>query len=117
MITARNFSMIPGSNLSIRLASNTPRGYDQIRASGQFSLYGNLEVSLVDGFQPKPGDVFYIMSTSSAAPVLGRFSNLISNEITAAGHRFRINYTADSAKNDPASTTGHDIALIAIAGQ
>ncbi|MGA3170149.1 MAG: hypothetical protein ABSE62_03980 [Chthoniobacteraceae bacterium] len=126
ILTARNFSMIPGSNLSIRLGGNVPgpgpggadsHGYDQIRASGQFSLYGNLEVSLIDGFRPRPGDVFYIMITSGGAPVLGRFSNLVSNEFTVAGHRFRINYAADSAKNDPASATGHDIALIALAGE
>lgn len=126
ILAARNFSMIPGSNLSIRLGGGAPgavpgrkeaRGYDQIRASGQFSLYGNLEVSLIGGFQPKPGDVFYIMVTSGKAPVLGRFENLVSNEFTAAGHRFRINYAADSAKHDPASATGNDIALIALAGQ
>jgi len=114
ILTVRSFSMIPGSNLSIRLGSH---GCDQIRASGQFSLYGNLELSLLGGFRPKPGDVFYIMATSGSAPVLGRFSNLLSNEFTAAGHRFLINYTADSAKNDPTSTTGHDVALIALAGK
>jgi hypothetical protein len=121
ILTVRNFSMIPGSNLSIRLDGKAPaingiHGYDQIRASGQFSLYGNLELSLAGGFQPKPGDVFYIMATTGKAPVLGRFSNLVSNEVTAEGHRFRINYAADCAKNDPASTTGHDVALVALGG-
>jgi autotransporter-associated beta strand protein len=111
IINARNFSMIPGSNLSIRLGDH---GCDQIHASGQFSLYGNLEVSLIAGFRPKPGGVFYIMTTTGSAPVLGRFSNLVSNDFTAAGHRFRINYTADYKKNDPASTTGHDVALIVL---
>ena len=125
ILTARNFSMIPGSNLSIRLGGNGAagtepgggagsKGYDQIRASGQFSLYGNLEVSLIGGFQPKPGDVFYIMVTSGHAPALGRFANFVSNEFTGGGYRFRINYTAESAKGDAASVTGHDVALIAL---
>ena len=120
ILTARNFSMIPGSNLSIRLGGALPggnglHGYDQIRASGQFSLYGNLEVSLAAGFHPRPGDAFYIMTTSGAAPVLGRFCNLVSDEFTVAGHPFRVTYTADSAGNNPAATTGHDVALIALA--
>jgi hypothetical protein len=121
VLTVRNFSMIPGSNLSIRLGGKAPavngiHGYDQIRASGQFSLYGNLEVSLAGGFQPKAGDVFYIMATTGNGAVLGRFSNLVSNEFTVAGYRFRINYAADCAKNDPASSTGRDVALIALGG-
>jgi hypothetical protein len=121
IINARNFSMIPGSNLSIRLggpdpAGNGSNGYDQIRASGQFSLYGNLQVSLVGGYRPKPGEIYYIMTSGSHAPVLGRFFNIVANEFTVAGHRFRISYTADSGRNDPDSVTGHDIALIAMSG-
>jgi len=121
ILNARNFSMIPGSNLSIRIGGKLPggaasHGYDQVRASGQLSLYGNLDLSIIGGFQPKPGDAFYIIATDNAAPVLGRFTNIISNELTVAGHRFRINYSADSARGDPGSTTGHDIALIALAG-
>jgi hypothetical protein len=117
ILTSRNFSMIPGSNLSIRLGGSGSLGYDQIRASGQFSLYGNIEVSLIDGFRPKSGDVFYIMVTSGKAPVLGRFSNLVSNEVSAGGCRFRINYAADGTRMAPDSTTGHDVALIALAGK
>ena len=122
VLSARNFSMIPGSNLSIRLGGNIPggtgsQGYDQVRAAGQLSLYGNLEVSIVEGFQPKPGDVFYIMTTAGNAPVLGRFFNLVSNTFTVAGHRFRVNYSADEAKKDADSTSGHDVALITLASE
>jgi len=116
-LTARNFSMIPGSTLSIRLGGAAHGGCDQIRASGQFSLYGNLEVTILPGFNPKPGDVFYIMTSTGGAPVLGRFSNLVSNEFSVQGRRFRINYSADSARNDPAATNGHDIGLIALPGK
>jgi hypothetical protein len=116
-LAARNFSMIPGSTLSIRLGGAAHDGCDQIRASGQLSLYGNLEVTILPGFNPKPGDVFYIMTSAGGAPVLGRFSNLVSNEFSIQGCRFRINYCADSAGNDPAATTGHDIALIVLPGK
>jgi hypothetical protein len=119
ILTARSLSMIPGSNLSIRIGGPSPggvRGYDQVRASGQFSLYGNLEATIVSGFRPKPGDVFYILTTTGKAPVVGRFGNIVADELIIDGHRFRISYTADSGKNEPDSETGHDVALIAAAG-
>ncbi len=116
VLAVRGFSMIPGSTLSVRIAGTRPgpRGYDQVRASGQFSIYGNLQLALARGFRPRAGDVFYIMTTTGAAPVLGRFGNVVGDQVTVAGRRFHINYSADSARNDPASTTGHDIALIAL---
>jgi len=107
ILTVRNFSMIPGSTLSIRLG-------DQIRASGQFSLFGNLHLSTSNGFYTRPGHAWYLMVTTSHSPVLGRFTNLPTTELTISGHRFRINYAA--TQNDPAATTGNAIALIALSG-
>ncbi len=122
-LKARNFSMIPGSNLLVRLGGTTPgagqagdgsNGYDQISATGQFSLSGNLQVSLINGFRPKRGDAFYVLVTSGPVQAVGHFGNVIGDEIETAGHRFRLTYTADHAANDPHSMTGHDVALIAL---
>jgi len=117
MLYAKNFSMTPGSTLNVRLKNAAVTdvkegGYDQVCATGQFSLSGNLQVSLLSGFQAKPGDAFYILITTGTAPVLGHFSNVISEEITVDGHRFALSYTADHNANDPLSKTGHDVALI-----
>ena len=120
-LTVRNFSMNPGSTLAVRLGPDKLRSdgssriaYDQIHASGQFSLYGNLEVTVAPGTKPKPGDALFILVTTGTKPVLGRFANFTSDDFTASGQRFRVNYRADSASNDPASSTGHDVALIAL---
>ncbi len=58
---------IPSSTgvLEIELGGVTPdTGYDHINITGNANLNGTLNISLIDGFVPAPGDSFIILTTT-----------------------------------------------------
>ena len=63
-----------GSTLAIEIGGTTGgTQYDMLTTSGDASLGGTLEVSLIDGFTPAPGDTFEIVTATS---VLDTFDTL-----------------------------------------
>jgi len=53
----------PGGVLSIEIAGSEPGQYDLLSISGSAALGGLLEVILLDGFKPRPGDTFTILTS------------------------------------------------------
>ncbi|MBW7877650.1 MAG: LEPR-XLL domain-containing protein, partial [Candidatus Cloacimonetes bacterium] len=66
-----SYTQNPGGTLEIEIAgygaAGAVDGFDQINVSGSASLGGTLSVSLLDGFKPKVGDTFDIMTYGSVS--------------------------------------------------
>ncbi len=72
-----NYVQTSGATLKIELGGATAgSGFDQIAATGIASLGGVLDVSLVNGFRPKIGDTFQIITSNGET---GNFSTVSSS--------------------------------------
>ena len=80
-------------------------GYDQLQVTGTVTAGGTLAPTILNGFTPKAGDVFTIVSNDSNDPVSGTFTNLPEGAtMTANGTIFKISYLGGD---------GNDITLTA----
>ena len=78
-------------------------------AANGFTLGGNLQVSLVNGFTPTLGQNFTILDNTSAGVNSGVFANAPGNVYTTAGGlQFGINYVS----NADAGILPNDVTLI-----
>jgi T5SS/PEP-CTERM-associated repeat protein/autotransporter-associated beta strand protein len=70
------YNQTSSGKLAIELGGYTPgTGFDQLAMSGQALVGGTLNLSLVNGFRPKVGDTFAILTSSSES---GNFSTVDS---------------------------------------
>jgi len=118
---AGNFNLDSTSILSIALGGAANGQFGQISASG-INLASDsgsgamLQLSLVNGYTPVPGDLLIIALNGGA--IAGQFSNTVPDlstgrpSISINGYQFDISYTATS--NSFTSATGTGIALLAV---
>lgn len=67
------------STLAIELGGLTPgSGYDQLNVSGTATIDGALDVSLISGFVPTPGDAFTVLT---AGTLVGTYADTTSLEL------------------------------------
>jgi len=67
--------------------------FDQIYVTGNVSLAGNLNVTLLNGFTPSDGDSFEIINNQGSNPVSGHFAGLPrGGTFTLGGKTFHITY-------------------------
>lgn len=79
--------------LEIELAATNPASdFDQLHVSGDATLAGTLNVTLLDGYQPRYGDSFELISAST---LIGTFDTL-SLPSLAAALAWDVQYAADS---------------------
>ena len=84
----------PGSTTVIELGGVVVGSqYDQIQHTGQANLGGALDVDLIDGFVPNIGDVFTILTASTA--VTGSFGT-VSLPGLPSDRQWKINYGANA---------------------
>ena len=83
-------------------------GYDQAAVTGTVSLAGaNLDLALINGFDPDTGDSFTILANDGTDAIGGTFAGLAQGATFLAGdQRFQISYTGGD---------GNDVVLTAIA--
>jgi T5SS/PEP-CTERM-associated repeat protein len=81
-----NYQQSSTGTLEIELASAT--SYDVLDITGQATLGGTLEISLLDGFTPSPADTFNFLT---AAALSGAFSNINVN--SPSGGSFDVDFT------------------------
>jgi len=67
------FTQGPAGSLAVELNGSLQGEFDALVCTGNVTLAGNLEVVLIDGFEPDRGDIFQIVSGSS---VTGEFEHL-----------------------------------------
>jgi streptogramin lyase len=79
---------------SAQIGGITPcSGYDQLSVKQGVELSGSLNVSLINGFNPKPGTAFEIINNQSKNPVSGTFAGLSEGSIFLANNTpFEISY-------------------------
>jgi len=81
-LSAAAFDQGAGGSLSIELAGTALGQHDQLSIGGDALLGGTLNVALVNGFQPQPGDRFTVLTFASA---VGDFA--IANGLRLGGGR------------------------------
>ncbi|MCI0394770.1 MAG: hypothetical protein L0322_07495, partial [Chloroflexi bacterium] len=79
-----NFTQTASGVLYVQIAGLAD--YDQYDINGQASLDGTLDVSLLGGYVPSPGDSFTVMTFNSRA---GQFAT-----VNGHGQSYLVNYTA-----------------------
>ncbi len=111
------------AHLTLKLGGTDPGASDQLVTSGFISLGGDAQISLLQGGTYTAGDIFYIIVNQGGSLVSGNFSNgpvtdtILDSTGTikdAAGDRFKVSYTANSAIGGVAGFTpgqGTDVAL------
>ncbi len=84
-----------GASFKAQLAGTTPvTQYDRLTVGGTATLAGDLEVELLDGFEPDALDTFTIIT---AATVIGTFANApVSGNHNLGGGVFDVTYNAGS---------------------
>ena len=78
-----NFYLGTQSTTEIELGGVLPGEYDQLVVSGEFSIAGNLEVSLINGFTPGYGDAFLIADIQGVRS--GEFAGLPNGASVGSG--------------------------------
>jgi 2-hydroxy-3-keto-5-methylthiopentenyl-1-phosphate phosphatase len=79
-----NYTQNSASSFNVELGGLTPgTGHDQLNVAGVATLAGTLNVSLVGGFMPSPGDTFTVMTFASQS---GTFSTV--NGLSLGGGMF-----------------------------
>ena len=76
--------------LEIELGGTGAEEIDALNVTGRAAVDGRLEVCLVDGFVPSPGDTFHILAATS---VTGTFDQVSSPDL-APGMWWEIDYSA-----------------------
>ena len=103
-----NLSLAAGADFFVELAGTAAgTGYDQAAVTGSADITGaNLEVSLLNGFDPSIGDSFTILANDGSDATIGQFAGLAQGAtFVAADSKFRISYTGSD---------GNDVVLTAI---
>jgi autotransporter-associated beta strand protein len=98
-----------GAQFSVEIGGVTAGAlFDQIVVTGSISLNGaDLTGSLINGFNPTPNDLFFLMLNDGADPVSGTFAQ--GSLITISNAPFEIFYTGNSATNS--TTGGNDVGV------
>jgi autotransporter-associated beta strand protein len=89
-IMMSNFILGGSATLIIELGGTAPGSqYDKITASGTAALGGTLDVDLIDGFTPEPGDVFQFIT--AAGGVSGSFTSASLPALDGASWHLKYN--------------------------
>jgi|GEM_PF-4758746 len=111
-IIQMNFTAgIPGQHIT--LGANRTIGSLQAGdtvLSGAVTLGGNLQVSIISGYNPQPGDTFFVLLNDGTDAINGAFANAPGGHYVIPGYDFAVNYAA----NGDGGGVGNDIALTVV---
>jgi autotransporter-associated beta strand protein len=99
----------PGALFSVQILGPTAGTFfDQLVVTGSITLNGaDLEGSLINGFNPAPNDLFFLMLNDGNDPVNGTFAQ--GSLITINNAPFEIFYAGNSITNS--ATGGNDVGV------
>ena len=89
-----DYSQGSGASFNIELGEDNPAGFQQLTVSGTAHLGGTLQVALVNGYMPAPGQTFTVIE---AAGVDGQFDNVIGATATYTAKEVIIHPTQNTA--------------------
>ncbi len=134
----KTFNLRSGGHLAVEIggvnAGASSNGYDQLKTSGNITLAGDLDGSLLNGYTPPDQSLsyvvggpnislekYFIIRNEGASPVSGFFANQITTgnmfngavpTIFFGTTQFVISYTGDYSTNS--ATGGYDVVLIPV---
>lgn len=86
-----DYAQYPGAEMRIRIGGLIPANdYDRVSAGGSMSLGGELDVRLVGGFVPSPGDTFQVVTCNGRS---GTFSPVYLPDLPDDDWGWRLIYT------------------------
>ncbi len=97
-----NYQQTEIGSLALLISRFTPPGefgvpgndYGQLIVTGNVTLAGTLDVSLLNSFVPTVNDKYLIIDNLGSNPVTGNFAGLLSGQsFDVGGYQFRITYT------------------------
>jgi uncharacterized repeat protein (TIGR01451 family) len=102
-----NYTQSSGGSLNVEIGGLIPGSdFDQISETGDVTLDGALNVSLINGFAPADGNSFTIINNQGSNPVSGNFAGLPEGAtFSVGGTFFRITYAGGVGNNDVVLTS------------
>ena len=85
-----DFNDSADGTLAIEFGGTATGEFDQLAVTGNADLAGTIEITLIDGFVPMPGDSFVILT---AAAVTGEFTDVVAPDL-GGSTVFGVTYTA-----------------------
>lgn len=109
LTTTGDLTFITGSTYDFEIAGTTAcTQYDQLKVTGAVTLDGTLNTLLINGFKPKAGQKYVLISNDGADPISGTFTGLAQGaKVTVGAYEFTISYTGGD---------GNDVELTVTAG-
>jgi hypothetical protein len=104
-LTVRDVTLVSSATFAAELGgTGAGTTYDQLDVNGTVSLGGaTLTLTLIGGFTPSAGQIFFIIDNNDGDTVTGTFAGLSEGAaFTAGGHKFEITY---------AGGDGNDVAV------
>ncbi|HZJ17008.1 MAG TPA: autotransporter-associated beta strand repeat-containing protein, partial [Chthoniobacteraceae bacterium] len=114
LLSTGNFDLNSGAHLAIELGgTGAGSQYDRVQVTGGLTLAGDLQGSLINGYLPVAGDLFFIIINDGSDAVTGTFNGLAQGGMLDFGGRtFQVSYAGDVATQS--FTGGNDVALIVV---
>ena len=100
-----NYTQGAAGTMDIQIAGTNPAtpDFDQLFVTGNVTLGGTLNVTLLNGFQPTPGQTFEVLNDEGSNPISGAFAGLPEGAFfTVGSSAFQITYLGG---------TGNDVVL------
>lgn len=102
------------STLAMEMSGTSAGAYDQVNVAGAVNLNGNgrLELTLLSGFSPVQGDLFFLIVNDSTDAINGTLFGLADQAFfSAAGKVWQISYFGNAEAPTPGFTGGNDLVL------
>ncbi len=117
LLNIGNLSHQTGAHLAIEIGGTTAgasvNGYDRISVTGGITLAGDLQGSLLGGFTPHQGDLFFLIVNDGTDAISGTFATLPQGSaVSFGGVNFVIGYAGDSTGGT--FSGGNDVVLLTV---
>ena len=114
LLSTGDFDLNSGAHLAIELGG-TAAGtqYHRVQVTGGLTLAGDLQGSLINGYSPVPGDLFFIILNDGSDAVTGTFNGLAQGGmLDFGGQTFQVSYAGNVGTQS--FTGGNDVALVVV---
>lgn len=75
IVVEDNYTLIEGSTLTVGVGGTTTADYDHVHTTGTLTLGGAVEIVIINGYGPRPGDTLTLLSADGG--ITGSFGTVI----------------------------------------
>jgi hypothetical protein len=114
LLSTGDFDLNSGAHLAIEIGGTTAgTQYDRVQVTGGLTLTGDLQGSLINGYAPALGTLFFLIINDGGDPISGTFNGLAQGgTLSFGGRTFQVSYTGDGGSQS--FTGGNDVALLVV---